>query len=309
MNWQTFKSLYELYESGKTKFRSTLAEDAVFKYHSDQTKELLFTRKEISVVDENFKNTFQTRYLKKYNDCLAFLDGMGLNTPYCKFEVDDVLVLRDMKFQMDAGQLNEIQEQIIQSNETRRGVSLMFFKNEKHLDTREALENAVKLILKVDDFADNRDFQYLYVLHCLKPQKIVLCENLHFLKMPGKPRENQIELWYAGGRNIEKLSYTDRRGLPIYYLCDWDYDGLDIFRAVKEKIPEIILLTPNGEPRDIIKTEHKSLWRNQENLELLSGLPLELFSNEQKQLIKTLIKGNSWVIEESNNLIEITPKN
>lgn len=309
MNWQTFKSLYELYQSGKTKFRSTLAEDAVFKYHSDQTKELLFTRKEISVIDENFKNTFQTRYLKKYNECQAFLNEMGLNTPYCKFEVDDIMVLRDMKFQMDAGELNEIQEQIIQSNETRRGVSLMFFKNEKYLDNREALENAVKLILKVDEFADNRDFQYLYVLHCKTPQKIVLCENLHFLKMPGKPREKQIELWYAGGRNIEKLNYTDRRGLPIYYLCDWDYDGLDIFRAVKERIPEIILLTPNGEPRDIIKTEHKSLWRNQENPELLSGLHSELFSNEQKQLIKTLIKENSWVIEESNNLIEITTKN
>ena len=50
MNWQTFKSLYELYESGKTKFRSTLAEDAVFKYHVNQTKELLLTRKEISVI-------------------------------------------------------------------------------------------------------------------------------------------------------------------------------------------------------------------------------------------------------------------
>lgn len=305
MNWQTFKSLYELYGSGKTKFRSTLAEDAVFKYHVNQTKELLLTRKEISVIGDNFKSTFERRYLEKFNECLIFLEALGLNTPHCKFEVEDILILRDMKFQMDAGELNEIQEQIIQSNETRRGVSLMFFKNEKHLDTREALENAVKLILNVDAFADNRDFQYLYVLHCQTPQTIVLCENLHFLKMPGKPRENQIELWYAGGRNIEKLDYADRRGLPIYYVCDWDHDGLDIFRAVKEKIPEIALLTPNGTPRDIIKTEHKSLWRNRDTPELLSNLPADLYSNEQRLLIQKLIKENSWVIEESNNLIDM----
>jgi hypothetical protein len=181
----------------------------------------------------------------------------------------------------------------------------MFFKNEKYLDTREALEKAVKLILKVNSFADNRDFQYLYVLNCKAPQSIVLCENLHFLKMPGKPRENQIELWYAGGRNIEKLDYTDRKGLPIYYICDWDYDGLDIFRAVKEKVPEIILLNPNGIPRDIVKTGHKSLWKYRENPEALSGLNQDLYSSEQKKFIKNLITENLWVIEESNSLIEM----
>lgn len=306
MNWQSFKSLHELYAVGNTKNKASLAENAVFKYHANQTRELLFTKKEILVSNKAvFQNTFEKLYLEKYQICLALLESIGENTPHCRFEVDDILRLEEMRKQMNSGELEEIRQQIIASNETRRGVSLMFFTNEKHLDSSRALERAVKHILKIDAFADNRDFQYLYMLQCHNPRAIVLCENLYFLKMPEKPRKNNIELWYAGGRNIEKLNYTQNRNLPIYYMCDWDYDGLDIYKSVKEIIPDIELLTPNGEPRDIIKTEHKSLWRNQEMPSLLSGLPANLYSEKQISLIEKLIKTNSWVVEESNNLIEI----
>jgi hypothetical protein len=164
-------------------------------------------------------------------------------------------------------------------------------------------------VLKVDSFADNRDFQYLYVLHCINPRAIVLCENLHFLKIPGKPRENQLELWYAGGKNIEKLKYADHRGLPIFYSCDWDYDGLDIFRMVKQRIRSIQLLDPNGPTRGIEESEHKSLWRKRDSPEALSGLDASLFNNQQKLLIKRLISNNEWIIEESNNLIHMINSN
>ncbi|MFT3677565.1 MAG: hypothetical protein QM781_16870 [Chitinophagaceae bacterium] len=304
MNWQSFKSLYKLYKTGKTESRDSLRDDSIFKYHAHQTKELMFTRKEIVVKNKAlFDQTFRNLYLNKYNDCIGLLNSIEENTPQCKFDVDDILRLKEMKQQMDSGELDEIREQIIASNETRRGVSLMFFKNEKHLDASEALERAVKKILNIEQFADNRDFQYLYVLHCDDPKAIILCENLYFLKMPEKPRKKNIELWYAGGRNIEKLNYADRRGLPVYYICDWDHDGLDIFRSVKSIIPEIILLTPNGTPKDIIKTEHKSLWRNPERPLLLSGLDGDLFSLGQISLIEQLIENNTWIVEESNDLI------
>jgi len=74
-------------------------------------------------------------------------------------------------------------------------------------------------------------------------------------------RSHHIELWYAGGRNVDKLKYVGNREIPIYYLCDWDYDELDIYKSVKEKIPHIELLTPNGNPKGIVETEHKSLIR------------------------------------------------
>jgi hypothetical protein len=303
-----------VYQSEKTKLRPTLVSDAIFKFHINQTKELLVTRREIiispsrSLTGLDFKETFKKNYLDKYNTCLSFLNEMELNTPQCKFDVEDILILRDMHLQMEKGELNEIREQIIKSNETRRGVSLMFFRNDKHLDGHEALERAVKKILQVEMFSDDRDFQYLYVLQCQSPKAVVLCENLHFLKMPGKPRENHIELWYAGGRNIEKLNYADRKDLPIYYSCDWDYDGLDIYRAVKEKVAGIMLLRPNGNPRDIKETDHKSLWKNRENPDKLSGLYHDLFSEQEQHLIKDLIRHNRWIVEESNDLIEMVNK-
>lgn len=306
MNWQSFKSLYELYEDGNTKNKPTLLENAVFKYHTNQTKELLFTKKEIHVSNSTaFKNTFEKLYLNKYRICQVLLESIGENTPHCRFDVDDILRLVEMKQQMESGELEEIRQQIITSNETRRGVSLMFFKNEKHLNSSEALERAVKTILNIESFADDRDFQYLYTLQCHDPKLIVLCENLYFLKMPEKARKNNIELWYAGGRNIEKLIYSQNRNLPIYYMCDWDYDGLDIFKSVKKILPNIELLTPNGEPKDIIKTEHKSLWVNRGEPSFLSGLSRGLYSDHQCKLIQKLIKENTWIVEESNDLITL----
>jgi hypothetical protein len=303
MNWQMFKALHELYITGKTKARSSLMEDSTFRYHALQTKELLYTKKEIIVKNKtSFDQTFLKRYFETYNQCHHLLESIGENTPQCRFDVDDILCLVEMKHQMENGQLQEIRKQIIDSNETRRGVSLMFFKNEKHLDSSEALERAVKNILKIERFADNRDFQYLYVLQCYLPKLILLCENLYFLKMPEKARKNHIELWYAGGRNIDKLRYTQNRELPVYYLCDWDHDGLDIYAAVKEKIPHIRLLTPNGCKLDITKSEHKSLWRYAETPSQLSGLSPDLFTDSQKVLIEMLIKENAWIVEESNNL-------
>jgi hypothetical protein len=315
VNWQTFKALHEIYEAGRTKCRTALIHDPVFLYYINQTRELLQSKTEITISPSkptarySFGQAFEKIYKPKYVECLAFLELMGLNTPYCRFEVEDILILSQIKRQMDSGELKDIREQIVDSEETRRGVSLMFFKNEKYLDGKNALESAVKLVLKIEKFADDRDFQYLYVLHCSCPRAIVLCENLNFLKKPGAPRENQLELWYAGGKNVEKLQYADRRGLPIYYSCDWDYDGLDIFRLVRDKIPEIVLLLPNGTPKDIETSLHKSLWRNREMPDALSGLDRTLFSTIHKNLIQQLIGMNRWIIEESNDLIKMVSQN
>lgn len=309
MNWHAMRSLHTLYKEGQIRNTPTLSDSAVFKYLANQSKELLITKKEILIKDKaSFNNTFTKQYLHKYNDCLELLTDIGENTPYCRLDVDDILILKDMRQQVMAGELNIIRQQIIDSKETRRGVSLMFFKHEKHLESSLVLERAVKKILNVEAFADSRDFQYLYVLQCHQPRLIVLCENLHFLKMPGISRENDIELWYAGGRNIEKLQYVDTRGLPVYYICDWDHDGLDIYRLVKERLPQITLLTPDGPKKDIIQTEHKSLWRSVDNPTLLSGLPLEIFNREQRILIEQLIANNEWIVEESNDLREVLNK-
>jgi hypothetical protein len=306
MNWQIFKAIYELYELGVTRIRPSLATHPFIQYHTRQIKELYIGKKNIEVVaKESFRARFEKQYQQKYVDCKALLQAINEDKPQCRLEVEDILVLKDLKERMESGDLQEIRQQIIQFEETRRGVSLMFFKNEKHLEGSETLERAVKNILQIDDFADDRDAQYLYILHCLQPRLVVLCENLHFLKMPEIPRRHQVELWYAGGKNIEKLNYIPQTSLPIYYICDWDHDGLGIYRAVKNILPAIQLLTPHGEPRSIVKTDHKSFWEFADTPSRLSGLPPELFSETQKRMIEDLVISNSWIIEESNNLLQL----
>ncbi|MCW3116930.1 MAG: hypothetical protein JWM28_1012 [Chitinophagaceae bacterium] len=74
---------------------------------------------------------------------------------------------------------------------------------------------------------------------------------------------------------------------------------------VKEKIHDVVLLLPNGKPRSIQETGHKSLWKYSQSPENLSGLDLKLFDPTQKQLIENLIKNDEWIIEESNKLIDM----
>jgi hypothetical protein len=101
---------------------------------------------------------------------------------------------------------------------------------------------------------------------------------------------------------VSKLDYADTRGLPTYYSCDRDYDGLFIiYPLVVQKIPEIRLLSPNGAPRGIEETEHNSKW-------VISSRNIDsLLNHEQICIVKELIQNNQWIIEESNNIAKIFP--
>jgi len=236
--------------------------------------------------------------LEKYNVYETFLSKNGLLKPQIRFEEKDIQILMDIENRMDTGELIEIRDQIIQAEETVRGVSQMFFKNEKYLEKSQALINAVKQLLHIKELADEKDQQYKYVLECDNPNCIVLCENLDFLKRPTVPRKHNIELWYAGGKNVNKLEFSDTRGLPIYYSCDWDYDGLYvIYPLVKEKIPDIKLLYPDGKPQEIEKTEHKSLWKE--------DFDLQIFEEREQELIRELKSNKQWIVEESNSLVKM----
>jgi hypothetical protein len=67
---------------------------------------------------------------------------------------------------------------------------------------------------------------------------------------------------------------------------------------VKEKIPFIKLLTPNGTPKGIKETEHKSLWLQKDISQLL-------VHEKYMQIIEGLIKNDQWIKEASNHLIEM----
>jgi len=295
MNWIEFKALNNLYRNKEIKVGSTVSQSGEFNYLINSLRVLDRSHDKVYTLD-GFERTYENDYQKRYDMYEAFLSENDFLKPQTRFEESDIERLIDLKQGMESGELLPIRDEIRKNEETVRGVSLMFFKNEKYLIGKESLINAVKQILEIDVLADEKDQQYKYVLECNDPKSIVLCENIDFLKRPSFPRANNIELWYAGGKNLSKLDFSDSRGLPIYYSGDWDYDGLCIiYPLVKEKIPKIRLLTPNGSPKGISETDHKSYW---------NGYPSKLDSlldDSQKTILNGLIEKDQWIIEESND--------
>jgi len=298
MNWIELRALNNLYSNGEVKINDTLAKSGEINYLINSLRILDRTHNKLFIL-EGFTEVYEKDYLEKYNRYETFLSDNELLKPQLRFEESDIQILIGIKDNMDNGNLEPLREQIIKNEATVRIVSLMFFKNEKYLLGKDSLINAVKLLLDIEELADDKDLQYKYVLECNDPTCIVLCENIDFLKRPTLARANNIELWYAGGKNVTKLNYADTRGLPIYYSCDWDFDGLFIiYPLVKEKMPNIKLLTPNGIPKDIVDTEHNSKWENikDRNIEYL-------LTANQSDIMKKLIELNQWIIEESNDLV------
>ncbi len=307
MNWIELNALHRLKEHGFVGVNQTLIDSYVFKYLSESLEVIDFSSKKITSLN-GFATVYEKLYAGQFERYQSFLQNNELLKAQTRFEDSDIDILIRIKDGIESGDLLDLRTQIISADESLRGVSQMFFKNEKYLLNKPSLVDALKKILQIDHFSIEKDQQYIYKLECLTPRVIVLCENLDFLTKPAKPRKYGIELWYAGGKNINKLEFANTRGLPIYYSCDWDYDGLQIYQMVKSFLPEIILATPNSVPRDIVETDHHSLWKNRENPHQLSGLDGRLYSISELALIEELILSNKWIIEESNDLIIMLEK-
>lgn len=297
MNWTVLKSLHQIFLDRKTKVKHSLKEDSSF--------QLLVSNKEIIEVGKNylpgllFDSYYKKHHLNQFPIYFDFLETHNLLKK--RFEEEDIKTLIELQSKKQSGNLIPSREQLIEAQETVRGFSTMFFKNDKYLDKKDSLIKAINQILDIT-LVENKDQQYLYILQCEKPELIVLCENLDFLRKDKMPRENNYELWYAGGKNVPKLKYADTRGLPIFYSADWDADGLEIYELAKEKIPELQLLFPTAISKSIVDTEHSSHWKNQDKPEALSNLSSHLYSEKYKAKIKKLIETNHWIIEESNDL-------
>lgn len=304
MNWIVLKSLNELYLHNETKAKVSVIKDNTVQFLLNSTGQLTELKKVIKVVQgTGYKTTYEKNYKNDFKKVCKLLDKYNLDDRHIRFEIKDFKVLIDIDKQLELNQLDTLRTQIIEAKECIRGVSQMFFVNDKYLDKKEKLVSVLETVLNVPPLPSGKDRQYIYVIPCEKPTKIILCENLHFLKIPELVRPHNIELWYAGGYNVKMLDYIDLKGLPIYYSGDWDNDGLKIYKLVKEKIPQIVLMLPNGNHRSIIETEHKSIWKNK-GKEFLNE-PEFIFNSVHKKLIEKLVKNNEWIIEESNNLIQM----
>lgn len=302
LTWRTLTAMYSLFVGNKIptimnnyKFRNLISRKLV-QYQPGNYNYM--------IKGEKYDEYFIKRYLDDYLNFSLFLKSVqpdinGRQT----YTVNDI---RSLQFIADN------REQIRTSLTTRRTFSEEFFEHggSKHLDTYKSLDKLVLSILGVENYPleDPKLHQWRFVVDVGEPRCIVLCENLNFLKMPRVAREQNIELWYVGGNNTKGAYFIndDKLDKPLFYSCDWDYNGLAIYIRLKcilkKKGCNIQLLYPSEPIRKypVDMKKHKSKWKSTLPF---SGLEQSFFSPREIHLINELIDTNKWVEEETNNLV------
>jgi hypothetical protein len=301
LSWRELKAMNDLYHKRITKakiqkhpyIKFLFEEEGVIDHKLANTKVLVPTLKFDAFYEERFKENFQ--------EYLTFFEKYTFLKPQSNYKERDIRVLMLIANQ---------KEQILQQQYSRKKFSSHFFeKDSKYLKADSSLEKAILNILGLERFigADPKDLQYRIVLDCKTPKVIVLCENIDFLLYPDVARDHHIWLWFVGGNNITKLDHLPSIDYTIYYSCDWDYHGLDIYERIREKIPQIQLLFPSAteKVKSVYSKNHKSDWYYDRKF---SGLNSTLYSEKATQLIQELITKKQWIEEESNDLVEMIRK-
>lgn len=274
MNWKTLQILFSLYKNEfydskyllKTYYGKTLAKSGFI--NIDGKSKL-----------DNYDTFFEQKWLKEYELIKNFLIEFGL-TNY-NFELEQIKSLIDLR---------DDKEELLKKNISLKEISTIYFKSAKKIKEDSQLFKAILSVLDVTSLKrDEHDQQYLWILHAhnKKPRAIILCENDNLLK---KPRQKDIEIWYAGGNNTAKLQFISEPNLPLYYLCDWDSNGLEIYQRIKrEYFPKIELIIPENPLLKDMDDEHR--WKVK--------IDDDLFSIEAIKLIKLLHNKEKWIEEES----------
>ncbi|KEO73672.1 toprim domain-containing protein [Anditalea andensis] len=305
LTWRHLKALHQLYVSKRTEAKITdnayienvlMVQKKIIKYKAGNIK--------ILEANPGFTAFYQQYFEADYLRYETFLREQNLESDARRrYTEDDIQTLMFI-----AGQ----KEELVQNLSTLRTFSSEIFKGQgsKYLEKKPGLKDAVCKILGIADFPekDPKTLQWRFVVDTLNPQIVVLCENIAHLKNPWNAREHNIELWYVGGNNIGIIDFIDpgKLRLPIYYCCDWDFDGLSIYSRIKEKMKykqhDLNLLIPNTYEVSlpIDSPHHSSRWDFNKRL---SGLKQEDFSNEAIDLIERLIQDNKWIEEESLDLL------
>ncbi|MCF0266344.1 hypothetical protein KW868_17995 [Acinetobacter guillouiae] len=303
ITWKELKALNDLFHLRKTK--ANIQEHPFIKYLLED--KCILDKKlgnnKIILATENFDKFYKENFQIQYDEAKNFLIESGIEPSAKKnFTLENVKILMLIAE-------NKIE---LKNNPTNiEDFSNEFFETSKYLKNKISLRNAVLKILDITEFPlDKKENQWRLVIDHPTPKAIVLCENKSFLKQPWIAKNVGVKLWYVGGNNIKIIDDIDEMELskPIYYSCDWDLAGLQIYSRLKEKLrsknTDIALLYPN-EPHKKISTYidyHHSHW---DSTKILSGLKMDYFSENELNLICDLIKNKKWIEEESFDLQKI----
>ena len=275
MNWKQYKYFNQLFVERETSLELLKCS---FAQRAKEMNYIVENKKTVSKT-ELYDNFYQKEISEKFDRYNQLIEKYKFaDTNFDEKQLESLVKIETDK------------EQILDENKSIKEISTLYFDSAKYLKKTSKI---FEIILKILDVAelpvDEHDQQYLYILHCKNkiPKAIILCENDNQIR---KERLNDIELWYAGGRNTAKLKYLIEPTIPFYYLCDWDNRGIEIYQDIKKNIfPSIEILVPQ-EP--IKFDEIKREWKTK--------IDFSLFSEEAQNLLKKLIP-EKWIEEESIN--------
>lgn len=276
MNWKALQQLDQLFVEGETS--SELLQIPFGKRILEMEYIVPSTKKIIAKT--HFYDAFYAESLQtKFSSYKTLIEKFNLaETNFEEFELAALVRIENDR------------ELILDAEKSQKEIATLYFDSAKYLTKPSKLYDVVLKVLDVLELPiDEHDQQFLWVLHCKSkvPNAIILCENNNQIK---KPRLNDVELWYAGGRNTAKLQFVNEPTIPFYYLCDWDNRGIEIYQSIKKNyFSNIEILVPQ-EP---IKFSDKiRVWKTQ--------IDHSLFSREANQLLQKLIP-EKWIEEESIN--------
>ena len=301
LNWRYLKGLYKLYTEDSVTLK--LMQNAYIKNvlcHRRRLLDFKTGNKNIIVAKEGYETFFEKKLLPQYQYYKKFFDESGLEASgikqYDSYDLHTLMFIFNNRKEL---RQNLTTVHIFSSNVFRK-------KDSKYLESRPGLMKDVLFLLEVNHFpaSSAKENQWRFVVDCPDPKYILLCENLDYLKAWWEFYANNIELWYAGGNNTPVIERISQRhlDLPLFYVGDWDYHGLDIYCRIqhifKEKGKGVQLITPDPKTincKPIKSGNHQSKWRPNE----FSGLNRSLFSSGQIVLIGKLIDNNQWIEEQT----------
>jgi len=302
LTWPILKALNDLYEKKKT--GAKIQENDFIRYLMMQT-DLIAQKKgnnKILIAQDGYEEYYEDHFYAAYKYYYDFLNLMNIRPDggknFTEEDIRTLILIYESK--------NELKDKL--SNIEDFSAKIFDYAGSKYLKHKVSVRNAVLKILEIEEFPQsNKDLQYRLVVDYINPKAIILCENKSFLKQPWNAKELEVKLWYVGGNNISIVDDIDEMELsyPIYYSCDWDFDGLKIYQRISKKLQkrgvDVKILIPTS-PHLYLPTnsfKHYSRWEYKLDF---SGLDRKLFSSNAQELITKLLKDDLWIEEESNVL-------
>ncbi len=259
--------------------------------HLIERKAIQSNGKQLSVT-RKFEENFSEEIENAFSKCSSFIMKYDLTYLENHYSIDEIEAL--IKIETDKSKI--IEQEIAFQN-----ILTLYFGSSKHKTVQSNLSKAIKTILEIELFPEEiKDQQFISILYPkTKTRFIILCENKNRLITQ---RHEFIEYWYAGGKNIKQFEFIPKPQHPIFYLCDWDFEGLNIYIDIKRKyFPTLNAFVPTNPESLMIEQskvkDHKSKWSSDRFLVHLN--------KTERDIAETLIKNKAIIVEQK---ILITPE-